>query len=302
MTEPLETDAQGRIRAAMKNTPLFPLPKGEIWLGTDLLKQAGFADSIENHFHMADRLGQDMVCLPITDGMGEKPHLGYRYFECGDLKNAVRIKDLFVVAVVDGPFQELVNGMGLMEVLMGWARDRTGVIEAYGREQKRSLDLISRCLDTGVHGIIITDDLAADQGPMISPGDIETLCSDFYTQAVKKVHGKGLPVLLHSCGKIRQLTGLISAWQIDGLAAVQHSANNLVELKEILGPGCAIMAGIDAELLVQEPSGAAISEFKRLIAAMAPKGGVILCSSCGLYSRTFLDRIKQIYALADHLQ
>jgi hypothetical protein len=35
--------------------------KWEVWLGTDLLKQVGFSDTLENHFRMVDRLDQEMI-------------------------------------------------------------------------------------------------------------------------------------------------------------------------------------------------------------------------------------------------
>lgn len=300
MKKIFEKDAAGMINATLKNAPLFPVPKGEVWLGTDLLKQAGFADTLKNHFSMADRLGQEMVCLPVTDNTINKPSLGYRYFEYADLKTAVQIGGRFIAAVVDGPFQELVNGMGLMNVLIGWGRDRGQVIKAYEKEQTRILDLIFQCLDMGVQGIIITDDLAADQGPMISPKDIEMLCTGFYRESVNSIHKAGLPVFLHSCGKIKQLIKLICSWQIDGLAAVQHSINNLPELRNLMGPNHVIMAGIDTQLLVTELSEEMVLEFTDLLKAMTPGGGFILSSSCGLYSGDFLDRIKKLYALADH--
>ncbi|ACN16952.1 putative uroporphyrinogen-III decarboxylase [Desulforapulum autotrophicum HRM2] len=301
MEKNFEEDAPGKINATLNNIPLFPVPKGEVWLGTDLLKQAGFTDSLENHFSMADRLGQEMVCLPVTDNTISKPSLGYRYFECADLKKAVQIGGRFIAAVVDGPFQELVNSMGLMNVLMGWARDRSQIIKAYEKEQTRILDLISQCLDMGVQGIILTDDLAADQGPMISPKDIEMLCTRFYRESVNNIHNAGLPVFLHSCGKIKQLTKLIRSWQIDGLAAVQHSINNLPELRDLMGPNHVIMAGIDAPLLATELSEEMVLEFTDMLKAMTPGGCFILSSSCGLYSGDFLDRIKKIYTLADHV-
>lgn len=300
MTEPFEKNATSRISAALKTIPLIPVPRGEVWLGTELFKQAGLADTLENHFSMADRLGQDMVCLPITDNTIVKPSLGYRYFELSDLQT-MRISDQFIAAVVDGPFQELVNGMGLMKVFINWARDPESIIKAYENEKTRLLGLISQCLDMGVQAIIITDDLAADQGPMIHPNDIEMLCTGFYREAVKRIHGAGLPVFLHSCGKLTQLAGLINTWQIDGLAAIQHSVNDLPELRNMLEPGCVIMAGIDSPLLVPEPSVAVISEFKRMLTTMASQGGFILCSSCGLYCGDYLDRIERIYALADCL-
>jgi len=296
-----KNNAAQRIKVVMANAPVFPIPKGEVWLGTDLLKQAGYTDTLDNHFRMAEQLDQDMICLPIADGLTEYPALGYRYFQPAELEQAVKIGNQFVAAVVDGPFQTIVNQMGLMELLMGWARNRQDIIKAYEIEQKKTLGLISKCLAKGAQAIVITDDFAADQGPLINPKDIKKLCTPFYRQAVDEIHSADRYTLLHSCGKITRLTELFKTWNIDGLAAVQHGANNLVDLHKLMGPNRIIMAGIDADLLENDPPQSMESEFRGIIESFKSTGGLILSSACGLYNGRFLERIKKCYHMADRI-
>lgn len=289
-----------RIETVMKGMPVFPVPRGELWLGSSFLRQAGLNDTLENHFRMAERLGQDMVCVSVADDTVEKPALGYRYFQCRDLGHAVRFSNRFVAAVIDGPFQEIVNGMGLMTVLKGMAFNREEIIRAYETQKQKTLDMILRCLEQGSHAVVIADDLAADQGPLINPADIGRICTSFYREAVTEIHKSGAYAFLHSCGNISRLAALIRDWNFDGLAAVQHRVNDLLSLRENIGPHLVFMAGIDAEWIGAElPSAADLSEFKRIIRLMASVGGLILCSSCGLYEGAFLDRIKAFYNIAD---
>ncbi|WP_300463295.1 uroporphyrinogen decarboxylase family protein [Desulfobacula sp.] len=291
-----------RINISMSNRPVHSIPRGELWLGTDLLKRAGYTDTLENHFRLVDQLGQDMICLPIADDTSHRPVLGYRYFDCRDLNQATRNRDRFVAAVVDGPFQELTNRMGLMAVLTGWVQKRPEMARAYAVEQTKVLELISGCLDQGVHAVVIAEDLAADQGLLMSPTDIGTLCSSFYTRAVPIIHEANARAFLHSCGNITQLITLIKTWQVDGLASVQHRANDLPGLRNALGSSLVIMAGIDAELLASDdPRPDVLKDFENLITSLAPGGGLILSSSCGLYSGDFFERIQRIYAMADRL-
>jgi hypothetical protein len=293
-------DSVNKINISMANRPVHPIPRGELWLGTDLLKRAGFTDTLENHFRLVDQLGQDMICLPVADDTSHRPALGYRYFDCRELKRAIRTRDRFVAAVVDGPFQELTNRMGLMAVLRAWVRKRPEMVKAYAAEQTTVLELIYRCLDQGVHAVVIAEDLAADQALLMSPADIETLCSSFYTQAVPAIHSAKARVFLHSCGNIMQLITLIKRWRIDGLSSVQHCSNDLPELRNALESPLLIMAGIDAELLASDnPLPDVWKDFERIITSLAPKGGLILSSSCGLYSGDFIERIQRIYAMAD---
>ncbi len=291
-----------RIKRAVANQPLRPIPRAELWLGTELLQRAGLTDTLENHFRLTEQLGQDMICLPVAADISLKPALGYRYFECSELRDAIRTGGRFVAAVVDGPFQELVNRMGLMALLTAWVRQRQEIVRAYKMEQVKTLEMIRNCLDQGVHAVVIADDFAADRAPLISPADIETLCAPFYTRAVPVVHGANASVFLHSCGNITPLAPLIKAWRLDGLAAVQHRANDLTALRKVFGPHLVIMAGIEADLLESDaPPLDALNEFERIVGSLAPLGGLILSSCCGLYSGDFLSRIKRIYDIADRL-
>jgi hypothetical protein len=291
-----------RVKEAIAHRPIRPLPRGELWLGTGLFKRAGVTDTLENHFRLVTQLGQDMICLPIADNTSDKPALGYRYFKYTELKDATRHSDRFVTAVLDGPFQELVNRMGLMAGLTAWVRKRQEFISAYEMEQAKVLELTRKCLDQGVDALVIADDFAADQAPFISPTDIQTLCTPFYTQAVMAIHEASAAAFLHSCGNLTLLIPLIKAWRLDGLAAVQHRAIDLITLHQAFDFQLTIMAGIEAELLVSDvPSPGALNEFERIVGNLAPLGGLILSSCCGLYSGDFLGRIENIYAFADYI-
>lgn len=300
MQKNIKKNSVRKIRKIVTNKPGFPILKGELWLGTGFLKQAGYDDTLENHFLMAKELGHYMVCLPVTDGKSEKPKLGYRYFHWTEIKPVVRSTNLFISVVIDGPFQELVNQMGLMEVLTQWACDRKKIIRAYEVIKKNVLKLITESLTLGIHAVVITDDLASDHGPFMNPKEIDRLCTPFYSKAVGIIHKANCYAFMHSCGKITQLTALFKSWKIDGLAAVQHGSNDLETLWKTLGSNKIIMAGIDAEMLgCDTPTPVAQKEFQRVLEFAASTGSLILSSSCGLYNGEFLNRIKRIYAIAD---
>ncbi len=301
MTHSVNQPHNDRLRAALDRRPVFPVARGELWLGTGLFDQVGYEDTLDNHVRLAASLGQDLVCLPVTDGRTVKPALGYRYFSISDLKTAAVSSDLPAAAIVDGPFQELVNQTGLMSVLTGWAMHRQDIISAYESQSEKVLSLIRRCLDRGVQALVITDDMAADRGLLISPPDIDRLCTPFYTRAVADIHAAGVTVFLHSCGRITRLLPLAASWGIDGLAAIQLEINDPGDLRGTPSRGPVIMAGIDAQMLEPAPCETQVSRFKKTLSLLAGTGGFILCSSCGLYKKTFLERIKLIYQTADQV-
>jgi hypothetical protein len=107
------------------------IPKGELWLETDLFKKANLEDNLKGHLALIKHLGQDLPCLPLSNNISMNKDLGYRYFSLKELEEASRMSDLFLTAVIDGPFQRLAEKKGLMKILTRWKRERHEVGKAY---------------------------------------------------------------------------------------------------------------------------------------------------------------------------
>jgi len=289
-----------QLKAVIAKNSKHPIPRGELWLGTGLFKQAGLEDTLENHFRMADQLDHAMVCLPVSDTDSSKPALGYRYFNSTHIKGAAALYDKPIFAVVDGPFQAMVNQMGLMQVLTDWIGNRKEIFDAYKAESEKTLTLISHVIEHPISALVITDDFASDSGPFVSPLDIDSLCSPFYTRAVQRIKESGAAVFLHSCGNLSRLIPTIKAWQIDGFAAIQSSVNDLEQLYQAFDSNIMIMAGIESELLdTDPPCVAAKKHLEHIVETFGKTQDLILCSSCGLYKAQYLNIIKKIYSIAD---
>jgi hypothetical protein len=277
-------------------------PRGELWLGTELLKKANLEDTLEGHLALIKRLGQDIMCLPLSSERKMNEALGYRYFDLQELAEASRINDLFVMALIDGPFQRLAETRGLMNVLTGWGRERQEFKKAYEQERAAADVLIRRSLELSIGAVVIADDVAGERAPLVSPDDVQELCAPFYTQTVSEIHSGHAYALLHSCGNITRLIPHIVSYGFDGLAAIQHRTNDLITLKKRYGSVLTLMAGIEAEVLeAEELSSSDRKEYKKIIRALAPDGGFVICSSSGLYADDFLERVQELYRIADTL-
>lgn len=275
------------------------LLKGELWLGRDLLKRAGLEDDLRGHLKMIDLLGQDILCLPISKERSFSKNLGYRYFDLRELKEAIKLSSFNSMALIDGPFQRLVKKMGLMKILTQWKRGKE-FFKELEREEKEVLMLISYCLELSVDAIIIADDLAGENSTLVNPKDIEEVFSPFYIKAVLEIHQGHSYALFHSCGNIRLIIPQLVLYGFDGFAGIQHRSNDLITIKEKYGSALKLMAGIDSEIMEAEQlSSSAFKEFERIISSLARGGGFILSSSTGLYSGDFLERIRELYRIAD---
>lgn len=287
-------DAVLRMKSLLTNRGPHAVPRGELWIGSAFLAQAGLEDTLDNHFQIAAQLGHEMVCLPVSERPEQNVNMGYRYFAPGELSCDLRDRTRLLVAIIDGPFQRMVNQHGLMQVLMNWTEDKDSTLAAYAVEEQIALDLIARCLEKGFDAIILADDLAGEKAPFINPLELDTLCTRFYCRAVPFIRAAGLFVLLHCCGNLGQLVPLIKSWNFDGLAAIQIGKNDPELLdKEI---GGLLIAGIEATLLETDiPTLDEMENLQRFVACFAKKERLILSSSCGLYRSDFWGRIQRIY-------
>src|SRR3989339_208852 len=265
------------LKKAIKKQCGNCIPKGELWLGSGLFTGEGLPDTLENHIRMADRLGHDILCLPVSDAGDLKPETGYRYFDIPDIGSAVKICGRPVFAVIDGPFQDLVNRMGLMTVLTDWIQDQEEIAHTYKALSEKALGLIDKILEQPVSAIVIADDFASCSGPLVSPADIETLFSPFYKQAVQAINKTSAAVFLHSCGKLDSLLPIFKSWRIDGFCAIQSSVNNLEHMVHLFDGNILIMAGIEPELLeTQPPPAGPLEQFRQTVAALGPSGNLII--------------------------
>jgi len=290
------------VKKAFEHRSVGYLPRGEVWLGTDLLRKANLEDNLKGHLALIKRLGQDILCLPISNDVSINKGLGYRYFDFKELEEASRMSDIFLSALIDGPFQRLAAKKGLMNILTGWRREKHEFEKEYKKERAEVDILIKRCLELSVDAVIIADDLAGERSPFIDPCDIQDLFFPFYTQAVSEIHRGHSYALFHSCGNITMFIPQLVSYGFDGLAAIQHRTNDLISLKEKYGPSLTLMAGIEAEILEAEKmSLSGLKEYERLIRSLTPGGGFIICSCSGLYSGNFFERVKELYRIADEV-
>jgi hypothetical protein len=288
------------VKKTFEHKSVGCVPRGELWLGKDLLKMANLEDNLRGHVELIKRLGQDILCLPLSNDLSMTNASGYRYFSLKELEEASRTRDLFLIALIDGPFQTLAGKKGLMKILTTWKRERKEVSSEYERERVEVDILIKRCLELSVDAIVIADDLAGERSLFVDPNDIQDLFSPFYIQTISEIHSKNSYALFHSCGNIMILIPQLVSYGFDGLAAIQHRANDLISIKEKYGSSLTLMAGIDAEILEGgEISLSGLKEYERIIRFLAQGGGFIICSSSGLYSGDFLERIQELYRIAD---
>ena len=169
-----------------------------------------------------------------------------------------------------------------------------------------SLKILGRCLlnyyrvivdkyaDLGFDGILTSDDLGHQTGPMMSPAVFRELYLPLYKEFIGYVHGKGMHVFLHSCGDNTKLMDYLIEAGLDVFHPIQAGCMDGKETAERFGNRISFLAGIDVQHLLPEGS---VEEVRKGIRNMIdtlykPEGGLLLAAGNGIMPDTPLENIE----------
>lgn len=284
------------VRAAFEHHPPSRLPRGELWIGTMVFEERQMEDNIDAHLGLCQEMGMDLVSLPV--GGPQVSPSEYRTFSPADIEKVAH-SDLFVVAVLSGPFQRVVDKRGLSATLADVGRDTGEIREAVGDEAQEVASLIDMCTDRGADAVVIADDLAYNKATFFSPSVFRQLIYPLYQGLVDKVHRCSAYAILHSDGNIASIVPDIVSSGFDGLSC-QHECVDLFSLKRTYGDRLTLLAGLSCQLLDADSLTARRKQrFIEGMASLSQGGGLILSSSSGLHTSRMLLNARRLYHLAD---
>jgi len=144
------------------------------------------------------------------------------------------------------------------------------------------LDLL---VEAGLDVLVIEDDIAMDNGPLISLEHFKIFVNQYNRQIVERVHQKGLKVVRHSDGNLWPLLDVLIETGYDGLNPLEPQAGMAMKkVKEYCGDKICLLGNIDCVDLL--PNGTPKEVEQAVIQTIedgAAGGGLIVCSSNSLH-------------------
>jgi len=143
----------------------------------------------------------------------------------------------------------------------GWIHDYNRV---YTDFFKAHYELLFR--EAGLpEGVWICEDLAYRNGLLCSPKVLEELIFPYFAEMVDFFHSYGLPVVLHSCGGVREALPLIVDAGFDGLNPMEVKAGcDVLEFAKAYGDRLAFIGGMDARIFESGDRAAIRDEIVRI--------------------------------------
>lgn len=236
--------------------------------------------------HWVGREGVPQVLRPAIlneeelDDYFQDPDEPSRYAGLHESVAAIHGKGLAALFTMSEHWGGLYHMFGLKRLLVLLHREPRLIRETIKRLSRHYERVAARVLDEEIDGLWVFGDLAANQGPFISPATYEDLFSRAHRSLFRPFRSRGLPVAFHSDGDVRLL---LPAMIREGVSAIQpldaSAGMDVLELKDRYGDVLAYMGNIPNKtvLLRGTPSQVA-SEVRRKLAA-GQGGGYVLGSS-----------------------
>ncbi|MHA1994700.1 MAG: uroporphyrinogen decarboxylase family protein [Candidatus Hodarchaeales archaeon] len=157
--------------------------------------------------------------------------------------------------------------------------------------------LVEEAVNSGVDFIVLGDDAADNNRPMISPQMFQELIVPKYKTITKNCP---VPIFWHSDGNIEPLLPLIVEAGFSGVHSLEPKAGiNLGNIKRRFGKKLVLAGNVDTTyILCQDNLALVREEVDRTIQQGAPGGGFLFSSSNSLYPGHSIHAIKEMYRYA----
>jgi uroporphyrinogen decarboxylase len=302
-----------RVFAALRRQELDRVPRFEIWIDT-FFDELGQGDPQRAYVDT----GQDCIMLPRQNppgcnawrnGIDEWGLIWSKGFYAGgavndeadlktyapplayaseffDAEKVGRVQDAypdhcFIFGTHIGPFTAGYMAMGFERFFTRFADDPTFISKLLESRAQWCIALYQRAVELGAEVLILADDAAYNEGPMISPD----MWREFVLPLHRRIVGEfDTPVIWHSDGNIEQLLPMAIEAGFAGVHGLEPSAGmNLGSIKREFGRDLVLIGNIDVKVLCGSDAEAVRTEVARCLNQGVPGGGYMIATCNSIF-------------------
>jgi uroporphyrinogen decarboxylase len=243
------------------------------------------------------RLRHDLVVVSFSHGWGSpvQPDEEEAWFLLREWRSET---DLFVFALVDGPFSAAAKAWGWEQALVKLTRLPPDVPRFMAEAVVEQAEFIQRLAAGGADGILVGDDIAYRRSAYVQPAALRQSYFPYLTVLVEACQQAGLPVVFHSDGNLWEVLEDLVATGINGIQGLEPGAGmSLAGVRAKVGPELCLWGNVDVGWLAQPRPAAEISaEVNRLLLPVAGSP-VILGTSGGLMAGLSGGNVEALFAV-----
>ena len=178
-------------------------------------------------------------------------------------------------------FESIHPVCGHEHMLVGMALDPEWVVEMADTYARMTIELWEILFDECGYpdGIWFYEDMGFKSHPFMSPRMYQEIIQPAHARTIDWAHGKGLPVIMHSCGYVTPLVPHMIEAGIDCLQVIEVKAGmDLLALYRDYGEVLSFMGGIDVRVLYTNDRAVINQELERKIPQVMGHYGYVLHS------------------------
>lgn len=192
------------------------------------------------------------------------------------------------------------NYVGFEQLLRDIIIDPEWVKDMYKADARLTMEMCEYMMRGGFRfdGAFISCDLGYRKGPLLSPMHFEDQLHPVFKELFQFFHNRGLPVILHCCGGVKDLIPYFIEEGIDCLQPLEVKAGmDLIELKGKYGDKLSFMGGIDVRLMSLDDPRPLEKEIKEKFTVAKEGGGYIYHSDHSIPKDVSFQQYKRVIDL-----
>ena len=197
-------------------------------------------------------------------------------------------------------YDKIQNYVATTRLLKAVIMEPDWVVDMYWTDAKLAMEMCERMMRAGLKfdGAFLFCDLGYKNGLLFSPKHYEQQLHPVFKELCRFFHSRDMPVLLHSCGRVKDLIPFFIEEGIDCLQPLEVKAGmDLVELKERYGDKLCFMGGIDVRLMALDDPAPLEEEIKRKISFAKQGGGYIYHSDHSIPKNVSFANYRRVIEL-----
>jgi len=204
--------------------------------------------------------------------------------------------DIALLGGVLGPFTTAWMLMGLERICYALYDDPDMLTECFKISNDYYKEAARLSVEAGCIGIWLSDDLGDSHNGFLSDEHFKKLLLPQLDELAEYIDGLGVPVLLHSCGCVKQYLDDLAQTKIASIHPLQRTAGmDLRSVKEQYGSRFCIIGNVDSSRTLPYGTPEAVeAEAREAIGTAAPGGGYVLASDHSLHDGIPLENITAL--------
>ena len=145
-----------------------------------------------------------------------------------------------------GLWENATQPMGLPGFAVALRRDPDFVRRMVKYYETLYLAAVHAAADAGFPGFVYSDDMGYKSGPQTSPRVLDEFFGPSFRRIADEAYGRGLKIIIHSCGNVNQLLDMFVDWGFDGVHSLEPTAGiDLAEVKQRVGDKMCVFGNLD---------------------------------------------------------